>query len=105
MAPQSTFMYALRQEAGKAKLHVRATRVWETIHTKKLVNTKVVFVDDEVRYNPFIQTYITFTLRENQVVFAIWNNQKEDHFPLLKERSIYDIFNFKVVSTQKIIEQ
>lgn len=48
MAPQSTLISALNRESGKAKLHVRATRVCEAIHTKKLLNTKVIFVDEKV---------------------------------------------------------
>lgn len=62
MAPQSTLIYALNREAGKAKLNIRATRVWEATHSKNLLNTKVIFVDEEVRYNHFIQTYITLNV-------------------------------------------
>ncbi|XP_074327637.1 uncharacterized protein LOC141665553 [Apium graveolens] len=85
MAPQTILISALNRDAGKAKLLVRATRVWEATHTKKLLNTKVVFIDEE----------------ENQIMLTIWNNQKADYFPLLKEGSVYNISDFKIVSNPK----
>ncbi|KAL8095120.1 hypothetical protein AgCh_036541 [Apium graveolens] len=50
MAPQSTLISALTTKTQQALLHVRATRIWEATNRndKKLLNTKVVFIDKEV---------------------------------------------------------
>ncbi|WOG92530.1 hypothetical protein DCAR_0311800 [Daucus carota subsp. sativus] len=72
-------------------IHVRATRIWESYtidknnFQKKLLNTKVIFVDEE----------------QSQIMVQIWNNQKEDYFPMLKEGSFYAISEFRVVPILK----
>ncbi|KAL1823795.1 hypothetical protein ACET3Z_010573 [Daucus carota] len=91
MPPQSALISSLSMAIKNILIHVRATRIWESYtidknnFQKKLLNTKVIFVDEE----------------QSQIMVQIWNNQKEDYFPMLKEGSFYAISEFRVVPILK----
>lgn len=91
MAPQSTLISALTTKTQNARLHVRAARIWDATNKedKKLLNTKVIFIDE----------------KESQIMLTVWNNQKQDYFPLLKEGGVYNISDFRIVPGPKTYQR
>ena len=64
MAPQSALISSLSLNKKDVLLHVRATRIWESFSVdkkssqRKMLNTKVVFIDEEVTYKLVFQNLI-----------------------------------------------
>lgn len=64
MPPQSALISSLSMAIKNILIHVRATRIWESYtidknnFQKKLLNTKVIFVDEEVSYAQLLKTWI-----------------------------------------------
>ncbi|KAL1807418.1 hypothetical protein ACET3Z_024408 [Daucus carota] len=87
MAPAYTMISALNPHSACVSILVRATRIWEATNKENgsLLHTDVVFIDEEA----------------SSIMVAIWNNQKQDYFPRIKEGNVYKITDFKIMPAQK----
>ncbi|KAL1826128.1 hypothetical protein ACET3Z_012906 [Daucus carota] len=81
--PTNAILTALQTKTDTQRIQVRVGRIWEAINrnNKTVLHTNVEFMDQQ----------------GDHILAIIRNNQRTLIMPQLKEQSVYDISNFKIV--------
>ncbi|KAL1823138.1 hypothetical protein ACET3Z_009916 [Daucus carota] len=81
--PTNAILTALQRKTDTQRIQLRVGRIWEAINrnNKTVLHTNVEFMDQQ----------------GDHILAIIRNNQRTLIMPQLKEQSVYDISNFKIV--------